>query len=137
MENLFDHINWLAVLACTVSSMVLGALWYSPVLFAKAWMAEIGKKREELMGGAGKGYAIAAFCSFIVALVLEKLFIKLGVHTIPVGAKISAVLGLGFVLTAILVGDTFSKRSFKLTMITGFYHVVQMTIMGIILSAWN
>ena len=35
MENLI--INHWAVLACAVLSLVLGAFWYSPLLFYKGW----------------------------------------------------------------------------------------------------
>ena len=31
-------INYLAVLIAALASYVLGALWYSPVLFGKLWM---------------------------------------------------------------------------------------------------
>jgi len=34
----FSSINYLAVLAAAVSTFVLGGLWYSPLLFGKAWM---------------------------------------------------------------------------------------------------
>src|SRR5215472_2905353 len=33
-------INWLAVVAAAISTFVLGGLWYSPVLFGRAWMKE-------------------------------------------------------------------------------------------------
>src|ERR1700754_2833029 len=36
------EINLWAVLAAGVSSMILGGLWYSPVLFGKAWSAASG-----------------------------------------------------------------------------------------------
>ena len=31
------QVNLIAVLLCAVSSLVLGGIWYSPLLFAKAW----------------------------------------------------------------------------------------------------
>jgi hypothetical protein len=35
-------LNWLAILVAAISTMVVGFLWYSPLLFAKAWMREMG-----------------------------------------------------------------------------------------------
>jgi len=32
------EISWLAVVAAGVSSLVLGGVWYSPMLFANQWM---------------------------------------------------------------------------------------------------
>ncbi len=36
------HLNWLAILVAAVSSLAAGFLWYSPMLFAKPWMHEMG-----------------------------------------------------------------------------------------------
>src|SRR5260370_10712032 len=35
-------LNWLAILVAAISTMVVGFLWYSPLLFAKPWMKEMG-----------------------------------------------------------------------------------------------
>lgn len=32
-------MNWVAIIAATVVNMVLGSLWFSPVLFQKPWVA--------------------------------------------------------------------------------------------------
>src|SRR3989442_1721528 len=42
------NINILAVLVAAVLTFVLGAVWYSPVLFAKQWMAAQGYTPEKL-----------------------------------------------------------------------------------------
>src|SRR5262245_52781870 len=34
----FSKINFIAVLVSALSTFVLGGLWYSPLLFGKAWM---------------------------------------------------------------------------------------------------
>ncbi len=34
----FSRINYFAVLAAALSTFILGGLWYSPLLFGKAWM---------------------------------------------------------------------------------------------------
>lgn len=36
-------INWWALLAAVVVRMVLGGLWYSPLLFLNRWMALTGR----------------------------------------------------------------------------------------------
>jgi len=35
-------LNWLAILVAAISTMVIGFLWYSHLLFAKPWMKEMG-----------------------------------------------------------------------------------------------
>ncbi|MBL8183269.1 MAG: DUF1761 domain-containing protein, partial [Blastocatellia bacterium] len=46
MENIY--INHLAVLASAILSLVIGGVWWSPVLFAKAWQKETGLSDEQL-----------------------------------------------------------------------------------------
>ncbi len=43
----FPDINYLAVLVAALAMFVIGAAWYTPLLFAKAWMKELGLKKED------------------------------------------------------------------------------------------
>ena len=45
------EINWIAVVVATLSSFALGALWYSPALFGKAWQREVGLTDEQVASG--------------------------------------------------------------------------------------
>jgi hypothetical protein len=53
------NLNLLAVLVAAISTMVVGFLWYSPILFAKPWMREMGydpddkAKTKEMQKSAG------------------------------------------------------------------------------------
>ena len=41
----FNSINWLAVIACVVVSMISGSLWYNPKTFFPAWWKVVGAGR--------------------------------------------------------------------------------------------
>ena len=45
-------VNYLAVLVAAVVIFMLGGLWYSPVMFAKRWVALQGKSMKQMSGGA-------------------------------------------------------------------------------------
>ena len=49
-------INYLAVVVSAISAFVIGALWYAPFLFGKAWQAETGLSDEDLKAGMGKTF---------------------------------------------------------------------------------
>ena len=89
-------VNLWAVLAAGVAAMIVGFLWYSPLLFAKPWMALMGydpsdkAKTEELQKGAGKLYAISFVASLVTAFVLGKVIHISTVNTALYGAKIGA-----------------------------------------------
>jgi uncharacterized SAM-binding protein YcdF (DUF218 family) len=61
----FMNVNLWSVLVAAIATMVVGFLWYSPLLFARPWMVAMGydpedkAKAEELRKGAGKSYAIS------------------------------------------------------------------------------
>lgn len=46
-------INYLAVIAAGVASMVVGSLWYGP-LFGRKWVALSGRRRAFKIRGAGE-----------------------------------------------------------------------------------
>ena len=43
----YPTINYLAVLVAGIVIFVLGGLWYSPVLFARRWIALQGRTEEQ------------------------------------------------------------------------------------------
>ena len=47
------EVNWIAIVVAAVGSFVLGGLWYSPVLFGKAWQREAGLTDEKLTRPVG------------------------------------------------------------------------------------
>jgi len=44
-------MNILALVAAAVVPLLVGAFWYSPLLFEKAWLKSIGKTKEDMEGG--------------------------------------------------------------------------------------
>ncbi len=41
--DVMSELNWLAVLVGAVIYFALGALWYSPMLFARPWQASMDR----------------------------------------------------------------------------------------------
>jgi hypothetical protein len=61
-------VNLLAVLLCTVASMIIGMIWYMPKVFGGAWM----KMAKVKMGDGSMGWTMgtAILSSFVMAYVL-------------------------------------------------------------------
>lgn len=126
--------NFLAVGAAALSSFLIGGLWYSPVLFANAWMREAGLNEEQLREGVGRTFAIAFVLSVVIALNLAMFF----------GTEVDLTTGMIYgALAAVWVGGSmaityaFERRSVTLTLIDAGYHAVAYTVMGAILGAWH
>jgi hypothetical protein len=136
-------LNWLAILVAGLSTMVVGFLWYSPLLFAKSWMREMGydpndkARMEEMKKSAGPAYGgsfVASLLSaFTLALILHGLRLE-GLHT---GVMLGFHVWLGFVATVQFTGALFAKQSMKLFAINTGYQLVCYLVMGVILTLWR
>lgn len=62
-------LNWWAIVVATIVNMVVGGIWYSPMLFAKPWAKFTGRKMDE-MGDGAKGYAITTVGAVLQAVIL-------------------------------------------------------------------
>jgi hypothetical protein len=128
-------VNWLAVLAATLTSFVLGGLWYSPVLFGKKWQAAAGLSDETLKAG---NPAIIFGGSFVLALIASAMFAMfIGPMTTGPATAAGFSAGLCWVATSFGINGLFERKPMALTLINGGYHTVQFTLIGAILGAWH
>ena len=98
------HLNLLAILAAAVSTMVVGFLWYSPTLFAKPWMREMGydpddKARvQEMQKSAGPAYLGSFIASLVTAFILAMFMHHMNVQNLEYGLLVGAQVASGSVL---------------------------------------
>jgi hypothetical protein len=129
----FAGVNWLAVVLAMVGAMVVGATWYSPALFAKAWMAELGKSPEQ-MGKAIPAMINAVVVFLIAATVMAILFRELKVASVPDALATAALLWVGFTASMQLLADRFQGASIKLSLIDAGNTLLSFLAMGAILA---
>ena len=140
---MFYDVNLWAVLVAAIATMIVGFLWYSPVLFARPWMLAMGydpedkARLEELRKGAGRIYAITFVLGLIGAFVLAKIISGLTINSVLYGMKVGLAVWLGFVLPVQATDQMFGRRPFKLFLINTGYQVVCFLVMGAILGKWG
>jgi Protein of unknown function (DUF1761) len=143
MHLQMHSLNWLAVLVAAISTMVVGFLWYSPLLFAKAWMKEMGydpndkAKVQEMQKSAGPAYAWSFVASLLSAFTLGLILHGLRAEDVHFGLMVGFHVWLGFVATVQLTGALFMKQSMKLFAINTGYQLACYLIMSVILVAWK
>jgi hypothetical protein len=137
------HINLLAVLVAAIATMVVGFVWYSPILFAKPWMREMGydpndkARTKEMQKSAGPAYLGSFLASLVTAFVLALFFHWLRVQDLHFGLAVAFHVWLGFVATVQLTGVLFMKQSMKLFAINTGYQLVSYLAMGAVLTLWK
>lgn len=129
------EINYLAVAVAAVAAFVLGGLWYSPMLFGRAWMTASGVSEEQVnQGNPATTFGIA----FVWALLGAAVFaLFLGPSPgFGLAAAAGFAAGLFWVAGSFGINYQFERRPVKLLLINGGYHTAQYTLYGVILGLW-
>ena len=130
------EVNYLAVLLCGISSIVLGAIWYAPPVFGRAWQRGVGLSDEALAGGnMALVYGLAFLLSLAAAWVLA-LFLGEEMGPGP-SVIVGAMAGLFLIAASFGISYLFERRSLAMWLINGGYHAVQFTLFGLILGLMN
>lgn len=159
------EINFLALLVASLSTLVVGFIWYNPKVFGTIWMKESGMTEEKIKGGNMiKTLLISFIFAFFIAFVLRFLTIHqtgaLGMvggdsiiakqsytdfmadygnafRTFKHGALHGFMSGLFLALPIIGTNALQERRSFKYTLVTGGFWIVCCMIMGAIICGWH
>ncbi len=131
-----DGINYLAVVAAAVSTFLIGGVWYSPLLFHRAWAATNKFTDADLKGGEARIFGFAFLLALVMAANLAA-FLGGPDTTVAWGATAGALTGVGWVMPAIATLALFERRSFTYVAINGGYFIVAFIVMGAILGAWR
>ena len=138
MQHVSMHFNHLAIIACGVMLWVLGAIWYSPALFAKPWMAILGiTKGSSKRGTLVLGMISSFICDIVIAFILEHLIVWSGAPTFGWGVFIGCLAWVGVYGSINLPQNIYEGRPFKLFAINGGYWLLGLALTGGILAVWK
>lgn len=136
----FPHVNALAVLAGGVLVFLLGGVWYSPALFAKRWVALLGKTEEDLRGAPGPNammFVKAFVCGLAVSLTLAIILNHFPPMTAARGAIVGALCWFGFAGATSYANAVFSQKPVELWLIDSGYNLVSFVLTGVLLGVWR
>lgn len=130
------HINHWAVIVCAIANWVVGALWYSPLLFYKAWRSENNLSDEELK----KGNPMTYILTFIFALIMSynmAFFLGDDKTDAQWGTIAGFLAGFGWAALIFAVIGMFERRSWRYICINAGFIIVYFTLIGFIIGAWR
>lgn len=135
------QISYLGVLLAGIASMIVGYVWYSPILFSKPWIKLMGYAKENTQGTQskmGKKYGVSFVVSLITAFILAHVM-ALSInffHYSPIMTAITTAFSmwLGFIAPVQLTDVLFGKRAFQLFAITTGYQLVSLVVMGLVIA---
>lgn len=130
-------LNWLAVLTAALTNFMLGGLWYSPVLFGKAWQKENNLSDEDLKkGNMAKIFGFAFLWSFVMAFNLG-MFLNDSNTDLSFGMTAGFLAGFGWLAAAIFIIGLFERKTNTYMLINAGYMIVSFLLMGLIIGAWR
>jgi hypothetical protein len=137
MHHLHNFNHW-AILVSAVILWLLGAVWYSPALFAKPWMAMVKldpaqKNSKSMITGMISSFVL----DIVLAFVLDHVVQWSGADTFGLGALVGFIMWLGFIAAPALPQGIYEGRPFKLFAINSGYMLIGLMILGGVLAVWK
>ncbi|KQR75122.1 hypothetical protein ASF98_04555 [Arthrobacter sp. Leaf337] len=138
---MIPEINIWAVLLATLSSMVVGSVWYTPKVFGNYWMKVAKVSPSGEAKDAVKPILITLVVSFISALVLAGSA-AISQHfyggNFLANTLITAViLWAGFTAARFITHDAFEGRPAGLTILNCAHELVTLVVMGLIIGLFG
>lgn len=132
-------VNYLAIIVCAISNMIIGTIWYGP-LFGKAWMKMTGVQ----MGGKNPtpsyimGFVGALIAAYVLAHFVWLSAKGFGIELSMSSGVMTAFWGwLGFVVPATVGSTIWEGKPWSYWFITAGYWLISLIAMGAILGYWQ
>jgi hypothetical protein len=139
--DVLSDLNWLAILVAALAYFAIGAVWYAPPLFGKAWAAAGGMEIPEARTRPSPAiYLTPLVGSVLSAIALGMLAKSTGTDTLQQGIALGLVVAIGFAVAISLVTAQFESQKPKPMVwgaINGGYHVVGNLVAAIIVATWR
>lgn len=137
----FGGVSYLGIVLAAVAGWLVGAAWYT--LFGRVWQDAVGlsaakTKKMQSEPGFYVPFIMAFLAQIVMAWVLAGLVAHLGPGQFTVkNAVISgAFIWLGFVMTTLVVNNSFAGRDRRLLLIDGGHWLLVLLVMGAVLGAF-
>ncbi len=138
-------VNYVAIFAATILSVVLGSVWYGP-LFGKTWTKLMGWSKADMAKGMAdkngmmRSYGLQFLGSLIMCFVLAHSLVfastYMGISGVSAGLQGGFWNWLGFVAPVTLTSVLWEGKSWKLWFIINGYNLVFLMSAGVLLSLW-
>lgn len=136
------EINYWAVLIATLSTMIVGSVWYAPPVFGKRWakLANVDMNADKTALQAWMPIITTVIVSFISAWVLAGATTISG-HFYGGGYLMAAIgtaviLWAGFTAARFITHDAFEGRPTSLTVMNIAHELVTFLVMALIIGLW-
>ena len=134
--ELFDELNWLAVVVAAIAWFAFSAMWYSVPPISQAWQA--AARVDPAQGGSFAAVLVPTFVGYLVTTVaIALLAAGTGAADVWDGLALGVVLGIGFGLVGALVTQLYEQKGPSYWLINGVNAVIAYSIVAVIVTVWD
>ena len=130
-------LNWLAIALATISSMVVGTIWYRPGVLGRSYEKLTGvdpnKPRSRALAYGGS-FVASAVTAVVLAAASDLAAGALGIDLLPAAVATACALWLGFTAARMLVHELFEGRSLRIWAIGAGYELITVLVMAVIIG---
>lgn len=123
-------LHWQAIALAALVGTTISAIWYSPLVFHKAWSRLSGLSDEALKAGFGLAFGLSVLGAFLQALCLDGFFNFTGSNNFAMGAMAGLQLCLGLVIPAMVAEHAFGRRPWALLALNVGPVLINAVLMG-------
>lgn len=103
------HLPWIAILAAIIANIVIGMLWYSPLLFGKIWARSYNFNIKE-MRPTPMHYLGAILVSAVMVIVLAVIFQMFNIADLHTALKFGFLAWLALLVTSHFSGVIWCRK---------------------------
>ena len=131
-------LNYWSILVSAVAQSLIGALWYSKILFGPAWLRWIGKTEADLKkGNPTKAMVLSFIGALVMAYVMALAIFAVGASSVAEALQVGSFVWLGFVATTEFNGVLFRHTPLPLFLINTGFNLATLLTMSVILTLWQ
>ncbi|MBI5226414.1 DUF1761 domain-containing protein [Candidatus Micrarchaeota archaeon] len=125
----------MAIVIAAVIQMVVGFLWYSPMLFGNAWMKMSGIKMDQKQKPDMMMPMVWMFLgTLVLSFVLSGFVGYAGAKGLVDGAFVGVMAWIGFIATTTVHTVLFENKPFKLYLLNNGHYLVGLALAGAVLG---
>lgn len=125
--------NYLGIVAGAIVLFVWGAIWFT--VFSGAWLASVGKTKEELSASGFWPFIISFVAGLLVSYCFDNMLWHYERADAAKGAQVGFLTGICIYLAMLAMLYSYSARPLALFLIDGGYGVIGFVITGAVVGA--
>jgi hypothetical protein len=125
--------NYLGIVAGAIVMFAFGAIWYT--ILGSAWLAAVGKSKDELMQSGFWPYLISLLAGLLIAYCFDNMLWHYERADAMKGAQVGLLTGVCIATAMIATTYSFEARPFALIAIDSGYAIFGFIVTGAVVGA--